>query len=201
MAIEAFTTNQHFHEALVKLVNNFWGKPRIAALLRAMINRVQELEDATWEVLEAYHIDTADSARLDILGKIVGQNRFAFSDEEYRAVLRAKIASNKSRGLTDDLISVIHLATAGTMPVDIEHYVPATATVTLGEEITDAQLTALEYLLPRTRAAGVKLHLFRRVSDEPFIVGSSVDAALGSDIDSSVTPGTSDATLYSTRTL
>lgn len=186
MAIEAIVGNEHFHAALVKLAGPFWGKPRVAALLRAMIRRVQELEDATWEVLAAYNIDTADATRLDILGRVVGQPRFAFDDEEFRSVIRAKIAANKSRTLVDDIINVIHLATAGTQEVHVSHFSPATCVVELSAEITAAQHTALEYLLPKTRAAGVQLHLVRVLSADTFIIATPATLLTGSQVGSTI---------------
>jgi hypothetical protein len=155
---------EHFHRAILKLVGPFWGKPRIAALLAATVARVQELEDATWEVMIRYTIDGADTARLDVLGKIVGQPRFWADDEIYRAVIRAKIRANRSRGLTDDIIQVIQLAAAVTTMTFVDSYAPATARVVLGEPINVARQVALAFLLPKTRPAGVQLHLSRPVA-------------------------------------
>lgn len=150
----------HFHAAILKLVPPFWGKPRVASLLRAMVNRVQELEDAGWEVMNAYDVDQADATRLAILGKIVGQINYGWSLETYRAVVRAKIRANQSRGLTDDLCEVIQIATGSTGRVFVRSYAPATVFVWIEDGLDAAHLVALEFLLPKTRAAGVQQHFF-----------------------------------------
>jgi len=159
MALTPIT--RHFGEALVKLAMPFWGKPRMAALLQAMVQRVQEIENCAWDVLERYTLGGADTARLDVLGRIVGQPRFWSDDEIYRAVLRGKIRANRSRGLTDDIVDVVQAITPSSDPVHAESYSPATVFVWPEAAIDPATiLIALEFLLPRTRAAGVQMHLF-----------------------------------------
>ena len=163
MAIEPITN--HFNQGLVKLAPPFWGKPRIAAMLRAMLRRVQEIEDTTWEVLETYTIEGADTARLDVLGKIVGQPRFWGDDDIYRAVIRGKIRANRSRGLTDDLIDVVQLTLASTVTVGMRHLSPATLLLWINGTVDAAHQTALEFLLPKARPAGVQMHVFTTAGD------------------------------------
>ena len=159
MAITPITN--HFNQGLVKLAPWAWGKPRIAAMLRAMLRRVQEIEDTTWEVLEAYTIDGADTARLDVLGKIVGQPRFWGDDDIYRAVIRGKIRANRARGLTDDIIEVVQLVLAdGDVDVTVAPMVPATVLVYTASAVDAAHASAFKYLLPKARVAGVQQHFF-----------------------------------------
>lgn len=178
------TAIDHFNGpdgGIVKPAPNWWGKPRFMALLRAMLRPVQTIEDTIWQVFTAYHIDTADTARLNILGKIVGQPRLTSDDEYYRAVIRAKIRTNRSRGLTVDLIEVCQMAAALTTQTPVAHYAPATCTVTLGQTIGDSKASGLRFLLPRARAAAVQLHLFRPMTAAPLLWGD----AWGSSTDGS----------------
>ncbi len=164
MALEPI--NDHFNQAIISLVPAFWGKPVIAALLHGYIAQVQQLEDDAWEVLNAFDVRTCDATRLAILGKIVGQANFGWSTATYRAVIMAKIAANKSKGREDDLVRVISLATGAT-GVGILAVGFATLYITLPGAITDDQLEALVFLLPRTRAAGVQLQLLVSGSTDP----------------------------------
>ncbi len=150
----------HFNDAIVKLVAPYWGKPRIASLMLAMMNRVQELEDATWEVLEKYTLDGADDARLNVLGRVVGQPNLGWITETYRAVLRGKIRANRSRGLAIDIIEVCRLVTPTAGRVNIAEPGNANLLVWLDDAISAQTLIALTYLLPKTRAAGVGLTFF-----------------------------------------
>jgi hypothetical protein len=158
MALERIPN--HFHEGLLKLVPPFWGKPRIAAFLQSFLDRVTDLEDAAWDVLEARTIDNADKTRLEVLGRVVGQPRLGFADDEtYRAVIRGKIRTSRSRALSDDIIEVVRLITQTTLPVRIEHFAPATVWTILTEPApTTNELDALEYLLPKARGAGIRQH-------------------------------------------
>jgi hypothetical protein len=160
MATELEQIDDHFEQSLVKFVAPFWGKPRMAALLQSFVARVQELEDATFEVLAAFNIDTADAARLAVLGRIAGQTNYGWSTETYRSVIRAKIRANRSRSTEDDIVDVIRLAMGSEGRIFLQHMVPATCWVWLTDGVDDDHLEALQFLLPKTRAAGVQLQLF-----------------------------------------
>lgn len=184
MALTPIT--RHFGEALVKLAPWAWGRPRIAALLQAYINPLQEIETRAWEVLESRDVNTADTARLDVLGKIVGQPRHWSDDEVYRRVIRARTRAQRSRGLTNDIIAVVRVAGSITTPVVVASFSPATATVTLNEPITAEVLTALQFLLPKARAVGVQMHLYRPITEDSLTFGSSVSPGIGGALGSSV---------------
>lgn len=139
----------------------------MAAILRAYLNRVQELEDDIFEVLSAFDVRTCDETRLTILGKIVGISNLGWSVETYRSVVRAKIATNRSHGREDDIIAVIRLASGTEGDIGILAIGNANMVVTLPGAITDDALEALRFLLPRTRAAGVGMQLMVSGSPEP----------------------------------
>lgn len=158
MAITPIT--RHFGDGLVKLAPPYWGKPRIAALLRAYLRQVQIIEDTVWDVLDRYTIAGADTARLDVLGRIVGQPRYWSDDEIYRSVIRGKIRANRSRGLTEDIVEVVRCVPPATESlVRVYHFSPATMLVVPVVEVSAAALEALAFLLPATRAAGVQMHV------------------------------------------
>lgn len=192
--------DDHFHDGLLKLVPPFWGKPRIAALLQTYLNRVQEFEDVCWDVLDRYTLDGADDARLAVLGRIVGQPNFGWGTEAYRAVLRGKIRANRSRGLVLDLLEVIQAVT----PTDeqVHEAIHGNATMSLW---TDAAIdadtyTALAFLLPKTRAAGVQMHFMWVDDTDGLILGDALDASVGGDLGDTTHP-TDGSTLYSVAVL
>lgn len=190
MTISPFS--DHFKQALVKLVAPFWGKPRIASLLYALIRQVQDLEDTIWEVSERYQIDTADDARLNVLGRIVGQPRFGFNTETYRAVIRGRIRAARSHGRTDDIVEVLRLATETTDPITVEHFIPATVRVTMPEHVDADHMAAVAFLLPKARAAGVRLEFINPPPGGALTWASSVSGG-GGDSASSVSGGGDDS--------
>jgi hypothetical protein len=197
VGMQPVTGHSIFYRGLVSLAPPFWSKPRIAAWWQSLANELAELETAAWQVIEARSLANADTERLDVLGRLLGQPRFSTDNEVYRAVLRAKIAANRSRGLEDDVRRVIRLGAQTTVPSTITHHNPATLKIILNQTITDAAFAALAFLLPRTRAAGVGLHILRPIDSSYFIFGSVNDPSLGGDVGSAVS-GTG-ATLVSAR--
>lgn len=181
--------DDHFKQALVKLVAPFWGKPRIASLLWALIRQTQILEDTIKEVGDAYTIDGADDARLAILGKVVGQSRLgAWSTETYRSVIRGRIRAARSHGRSDDIVEVLRLATGITDPIQVEHPGGATVVITLPENVDADTMVAVAFLLPKARAAGIAQHLVNPPPADPLTWASSVSGG-GGDLSSSVSGG------------
>lgn len=75
-------------DPLRRLVEQFRGKPRIEALLKAIAAQVQHLEDVATDLRENRWLDSAEGAQLDGLGRILGLPRGAWDDEQYRARLQ-----------------------------------------------------------------------------------------------------------------
>jgi hypothetical protein len=180
--------DKHFEEGLVALIPPFWGKPVIAAILRSYLRQVQQFENDTFEVLEAFHIDTCDEARLAVLGRVVCQPNFGWSPEAYRNVIRAKIAANRSHGTENDIVNVLRLAGNVTGAVEVYHFAPATMMVVVHEELDEDEREAVFFLLPKTRAAGVRMHLLTAPAGGGFTFASSVSGG-GGDFPSSVSGG------------
>ena len=191
---------RHFGESIVKFAPPFWGLPRVASLLLAMVNRLQELEDEHWGadgLFALYTIDGADDTRLAVLGRIVGQPNQGWNTETYRAVIRGKIRANRSRGLTDDIVEVMRIVPPAEGTVTVFHYVPATMAVMPNFETDADQLVALMYLLPKTRSAGVKMHVFFA----PAEAGPYDFTDTGILLDDTTDPGSIDAGLFDVRVL
>lgn len=98
---------EHAAEALALLLEQFQGKTNIEGLLKSVVWRVQELEDATWQVLLATDLDLAADAQLDGIGDIVGEARRGRSDVDYRAAIRVRIAINVSDGTAPEILTIL----------------------------------------------------------------------------------------------
>lgn len=147
--------------ALSRLRSQFADKPAIRAWVCALATPAQAIEDALQDLLSNRAIDTGEGVQLNIIGKIVGQSRNGLSDDGYRPYLRARIATNRSRGITEDLIKIARLLindalasvvidNSGTAAVDVR-----IATVVLTEAIKQALLTFLQ----QGASAGVRVLL------------------------------------------
>lgn len=201
MTIELERIERHFGEALVSLIPPFFGKPVIAALLRSYIRRVQELEDDAFEVLGAFDVNTCDETRLKVLAKIVGVSNLGWDLETFRAVVRARIATNRSHGREEDIINVLRLITTSTAPITITPLVPATMAVEMGEPVSAEHLAAIVFLLPKARGAGIRINLVVPTEGE-FILDDSAGALAGAGtFDDSVSTITGAGTFGSAITL
>lgn len=103
MAIE---TLNHAEKVEELQVEQFKGQPRFSALLQALAAEVQEVEDATFELIVGRALATASGAALERLGRSLGQRRLGFSDEDFRRLIAARIQRNISQGEPNRLIAI-----------------------------------------------------------------------------------------------
>lgn len=89
------------------LLFQFQDSPRLKALLAIYLKQIQEVEDALWLELQQRDINQAAGIYLDQIGDLIGQPRSGLADLVYRDLLRARIAANRSRGTSADIIDVI----------------------------------------------------------------------------------------------
>lgn len=98
------------HEDAVSLfIEQFKGKPNLDAWAKSYLKQVQDLEDATFEIIFARVLEAAVGVQLSIIGEIVGQPRTTSDDDRYRTMIRARIAINLSHATAEDLITIAAL--------------------------------------------------------------------------------------------
>lgn len=147
------------------LFQQYRGKPRMEAMLRALLAPVQALEDATTAMLSVFDLSSAVGDQLDKIGGILVEPRYARGDEEYRRVLRVRVRALRSEGRIQDLEEVATLwelgaigpDTAGTVRL-VEHY-PQTVVLTLVTEGAPFDPWGLARWLQRAKAASIRLVL------------------------------------------
>ncbi len=109
---------EHCDRILEALLFQFRDKPRITALACALAEGVQQLEDVVWTLIADRTLQAASGASLDQWGGVVGEDRGALDDDDYRRFIQARIIANNSGGTTEELIRVFVLVTA---PSTVEH--------------------------------------------------------------------------------
>lgn len=147
----------HADQGEALLLAQFRDRPRIKALLFSYLRRVQELEDAAFDVLVGRLIDDATGYLLEVIGRIVGQtNEGGWDDDTYRIFIKGRIRANKSNGHGDDIIDVINLVEAADFVLS-EVY-PAAMYVDF-TTVTDASPLILMELARRAKGSGVRLQM------------------------------------------
>jgi hypothetical protein len=145
-----------------------YRKPKIEALVRAFMGPVQELEDTLWAMYTERFVSTAVGAQLDLIGRIVGQERLGYDDDGYRRLVRARIAANRSDGIVADLVTITTLVIddeVADIVVDQQH--PAAVVVRVeGEPVTEETANIAISLLRRGASGGVRILFEYSESDD-----------------------------------
>jgi hypothetical protein len=123
-------------------------------ILTAWVTGWQTLQDVISQLLTLRSIDRGSGEQLDLIGRIVLQPRNGDVDADYRRKLRARISTNKSRGVPLDIFKVCRLVVPEVGPRFIYRN-EGNATVTM---------TVADYALPLNVATILISHLRQVVS-------------------------------------
>lgn len=140
------------------LIEYFRQGPRNRAVLEVFAAQCQELEDAIWDMVLAFDVDTATGDQLDILGRILKVPKsYWMTDDDYRAAIRTTGLIYRSSGTHADLVAVsLALVPAATV------WVRDTGTATVGVDLSTTGGLTLKTIitsLTRAKAGGVRLTL------------------------------------------
>lgn len=160
----------HAEQAKENTISQYQELPRIQAVLRSYAVQVQLTENMQWDVLLSYLLDHVEGARLDTIGKVVGQPRKGADDTQYRIYILARIRVNRSNGLPADIVGLMILLFEGT-----EHsynpYWPASFFIeVMGLDIDSVDPRILAELFDEAALGGVRttIHFSELSSDEAF---------------------------------
>lgn len=143
----------HVEAGLARLVEQLKDKPKLFALVSALLVQVQGVEDALWQLYTLRSIDTAEGHALDVIGKIVDEPRNAFDDAAYRQHIRARIRASLSSGTVRDILRVF--ACFG-LTSTIERQAPAGFVLRMLDAVPSTRVPILRRFLSEAKAAGVR---------------------------------------------
>jgi hypothetical protein len=155
----------HTAQALGLLIDQYQGLPRFSGLVSSYVNRVQELEDVQWDVINKRLLDytaldgspaNAVSAQLDTIGKLVGCGRNGNDDATYLVFIRAQIFLNKSTARRDQIIQLLELVEPQGFTYD--EFYPCTVLIQYLGDTAASPLVLLE-LAQKCVSGGVQLFL------------------------------------------
>lgn len=84
-------------------------KPRVISFLTVVGEQIQALERANMGIVLELSIDVAIGAQLDLLGRIVGEQRRGAGDEPYRNRIRVRVLINRSNGRIPEVLEILRL--------------------------------------------------------------------------------------------
>ena len=149
----------HEGKMLARLAEEF-RKPRISSVLRGEAAQYQAIENAYWQLLTEFGVDTAIGWALDVLGRIVGEPRQGALDADYRLRVRARIRVNRSDGTIEDVIEVVRLLIGSALlpsaTIKLTEYYPAAFVLRItGLIITPTQAQICSSFIKQARGAGI----------------------------------------------
>lgn len=162
----------HVERSILQLIEIF-RKPRNQEWLRTGVGQAQEIEDALWELYNAFDLETGEGPALDFIGNILGERRDSRSDPDFRAALRARILVNNSNGKIEDMIGVL-LALDPDMTAIIREFYPAAIRFDVYSDFSGATPQTMARMLRQAKPAGVKL-TFVPVDTDDSMIWSSPD--------------------------
>ena len=99
----------HAEDCQLDLLAQHRGRPVIAAMVESYVERLQLIEDAFFQMLASFAIDSATGAALDAHGLWVLESRQGRLDDPYRAAIKARGSLYRSRGTVDDIIAAVRI--------------------------------------------------------------------------------------------
>lgn len=155
-AVLAYNPN-HISQGLARLITQFKEKPRLSALIAAILNEDQQIEDALWSLLtRALDNPNLSGVSMDAIGKLVGQPRQGQSDGAYLPYIQARIKTNLSDGTVETLLAITVFLVGAGIPILFREYTKAVEIEVDG--VTGNAYQIWQQFLNLAKDAGTKLN-------------------------------------------
>lgn len=198
----------HVALGMARLPWQWRGSTHMLALFAIFLARYNVLEQVCQRLLLLRSIDTANiddpygttGAQLDQIGAKVGQERNGLNNQDYRRYIRARIATNNSDGLRENLINIaVLIINDPDAYIKVTELYPAGVDISIQNIATDDVLAGILINFLRGAAkAGVRLTLTSTpvLPGDTFTFGSGPGFGTSSDPEQpTITPyGTTGAT-------
>jgi hypothetical protein len=108
----------HEDQLIALVPSQFRDEPRWQALLKAMAEGLQVMEDQFFSLIVSRTLAASSGAQLDQWGDMVGEPRDGATDAVYRVFIEARIFANNATGIVNDFIFLLQTTTA---PSTVRH--------------------------------------------------------------------------------
>lgn len=142
------------------LLAQFRGKPRIEAVLCALLTEVQALEQMLADLHDLRAIETARGAGLDQVGSALGFEREpGLGDGAYRNALRAVVLANASFGSPPEMIRILRQCLMGSSGATFTEDYPAGVVMQVQSAIPYSDGRRFARILRLAKPSAVSLQL------------------------------------------
>jgi len=151
----------HAARAKAKLLEQYRNQPLLSAFVEELAGRVQDLEDAVYDLVAQTAVGTATGVWLEYLGAIVGEERGAEGDVLFRRYIVARVRANRSHSTLNDVVAVVEAAFGVPLPLlTLSELGRACLQVDLNADFSASLRDRLIRFLSSARSAGVGQTLF-----------------------------------------
>lgn len=164
----------HCQNMIDNLLQQFKGKPRFEDFLHNFCDQFQDLEDTLFDLYLNRALETAVGAQLDGLGQIIGLERGAMDDDDYRLRLKAQIQLNVSSGTPEELLGLC-VALQPLVEFELNEYGPASVVIT-ANDVLGIDGDVISAILHSGKVGGVKL-IFEWFENLPVFTFANGDGA------------------------
>ena len=150
----------HEGRSTAQLPFQFRIKPRFCSFVQSIASAVQMLEDANFDLLIGSTLDAAVGDALAQWGDLVGEEKGALTDTEYRQIIRSRVLANRSAGTRDEMIVLYQTLTAPSTVVHVDNF-PAAFTMTAkrGTSMRDEFARRVRRVMEDAKPMGIKMNL------------------------------------------
>lgn len=148
----------HVAEAVARLLQQDKDKERISGLAESIVSELQNIETATFDLIQNRLISNSTGVTLDRIGDIVGVERLlGESDTDYRGRILRGIFRNRAQGTPESIIEAALFFAAGATILLIEGSEASFAIEVLNVTLTQNQIDDLYAIIRAVKPAGVNL--------------------------------------------
>lgn len=159
----------HQESAYEKVVPNL-KQPNFLALVDILAAKVQEIEDANFEIIDKTSISTSTGIQLDRLGEVLGVEREGRGDELYRTAIRNAVFEKAKHGGINDLIAVARIQIPQAVTVKIDEYYPNTVLIFVEviDQTSVASRDLINAAIQQAKQAGIEVNIAISTSGQSF---------------------------------
>lgn len=166
MSIISQITN-HDDQAKNRVITQYKDSVNLNKIISVYTQQIQEFEDAAFALINERTLDGSIGFQLDQMGTILDEIRNGLDDDDYRIVLKAKIAENVSEGTPEDLIGIFKVL-LNPEEVHYNEIYPAGFELTaIGDQDPVSSIERVKQAINRAKPAGVELVSVKQVTRFP----------------------------------
>ncbi len=149
--------NDNVQQALNRLMEQYKRLPRLTAIITALVDQIQDLEDAVYSLNEGRQVYGSYGEQLDALGTIVGIQRNGLSDAAYLVFILGTIAENNSDTTMNTMTNIVATLFSVTSVFARDLY-PAAVAFGVGSSTLDPELyNTVVAIIEASLGAGIGL--------------------------------------------